>query len=353
MVPRARAVTLTNYCEVARLVGLDPYAMLGRAGLHPHALSDPENWIPAQRVLDLLEDSASRSGRDDFGILIGECRTFASLGPVSLLLRHESTLRGIIGAMIEYRRLLNDILSFNLRTEGQGTVLEWNLVPGLASSQGVNLLAAIAYRVLADSSGIDWRPDCIHFRISPPAEIATFRRLFQCALEFGSGFDGMSFASGCLDLQNRFAEPELALHARRLLQLMPAVRPDETTADRTRSMIPFLIANGRANARDVADCLGMPVRTFQRRLIAEGVSFSGLLNESRRELAARYLGNSEQSVTGVAQLTGYASLSSFTRWFISEFGMPPARWRRLIRQRDGRHLAAARMVSRPLERLAS
>ena len=75
---------LTNFYEVARYVGLDPYVMLGRAGLHPNAISDPENWIPGIRILNLLRDCALRSERDDFSVLLGECRTFASLGPVSL-----------------------------------------------------------------------------------------------------------------------------------------------------------------------------------------------------------------------------------------------------------------------------
>ena len=36
----------------------------------------------------------------------GECRTFGSLGPVSLLLRHEATLRDIVEAAAEYRHQL-------------------------------------------------------------------------------------------------------------------------------------------------------------------------------------------------------------------------------------------------------
>ena len=87
MQPRARAVMLSNYREVARFVGLDPFIMLARAGIHPTFLEDPENWLPGNRILNLLRESAGRSGRDDFCVLLGETRTFASLGPLSLLLR--------------------------------------------------------------------------------------------------------------------------------------------------------------------------------------------------------------------------------------------------------------------------
>jgi len=111
----------------------------------------------------------------------------------------------------------------------------------------------------------------------------------------------------------------------------------------------FLISNGQADVQGVARYIGVPLRTFQRKLAAEGHSFGTLLNEARRELAVRYLANSNQSITMVAQLTGYSALSSFTRWFIAEFGVPPGKWRRTTRARNGRHLASPAAGAPPPE----
>lgn len=344
MQPRARAALLTNYTEVARHFGLDPYAMLGRCGLHPTALKDPENWLPAKPLLRLLEDSAVITGRDDFGVLLGENRTLASLGPVSLLLKHEITLGQIIERAVEYRRLINEIVNIHVRTYRRTAVLEWNLLPGLQSTQGTNILATIAYRMLVDGTGCIWQPECVHFRQSLPTHVATFRRVFRCPLEFESSFDGISFPARYLDYPNEFADTGLTVHARRLLDLLPGVRKQETLTERVRSTIPFLISNGQADVQGVAQYLGMPARTFQRKLTAEGQLFGNLLNEARRELAVRYLTNSNQSITMIAQLTGYSALSSFTRWFISEFGVPPGKWRRTNLTRNARHLQAQTAV---------
>jgi AraC-like DNA-binding protein len=314
--------------------------MLGRAGVHPGALRDPENWLPATRILNLLDESAARSRHDDFGILLGECRTFGSLGPVSLLLRHGANLGEVISSMIEYRRLLNDLLHFELHRNGGASVLEWALISGLQSSQGVNLLAAIAYRVLTQGVAIDWQPECIHFRQATPRYLATFERVFRCSLEFGSNLDGMSFSSASLVAPNGFADAELAAHARRLLNLMPGIRADDSMRERTRSVIPFLISNGSSEISDVARCFGLSVRTLQRKLIREGQSFGDLLNEVRHDLAVRYLADAGQSITAVAHLMGYSTASAFSRWFAAEFGMPPGKWRRLMAQRDMVHLPA-------------
>ena len=71
----------------------------------------------------------------------------------------------------------------------------------------------------------------------------------------------------------------------------------------------------------------MHARTLQRSLGNEGRTFAMLLNDVRRELALRYLSSSTHSITSVAQMTGYATPSSFTRWFTAEFDMAPAAWR--------------------------
>ena len=332
MLPRARAVSLWNYPELARCLGVDPYAILVHAGLRASALDDVENWLPGQQVLDVLEKTAQSTQRDDFGVLLGEFRSFASLGPVSLLLKHEVSLRSLIASMVQYRRLLNELLHLRLEEHGDEALLMWSLIPGLKSTQGVNLLATIAHRVLVDQTAIDWRPDCVYFRHAPPKYLASFTRVFACPIVFNSDFDGMSFRSKSLDLKNGYGDPELAAHARTLLNLMPGVRKEQTVSETAKATIAVMLPNGEADTGNVARCLGMTVRTLQRRLRDEGSTLGTLLNDVRKELAQRYLAHSTQSNTAVAELMGYSTLSSFTRWFVSEFGMPPGEWRRARRQ---------------------
>jgi AraC-like DNA-binding protein len=319
--------------------------MLANSGLSAGSLGDPENWLPSKQVLDLIEETAAAAGRDDFGVLLGEFRSFASLGPVSLLLRHEMTLRTIIGAMIEYRRLLSELLHLRLERHGDHSVLCWSLIPGLRSSQGVNLLATIAYRVLVDGTAVHWHPECVHFRHGQPRDIAAFQRVFSCPIEFNSEFDGLTLKTGSLDLPNDYADAEMAAHARRLLNLLPGVRGEETAVERTRGTIALLIQTGQTDVTDVARCMGLTKRSLQRRLKSEGQSCSGLLNDVRRELAVRYLGNSSHSSSAVAELVGYSSLSAFTRWFVSEFGKPPGEWRQQLKRQERFERAKIREAS--------
>jgi len=48
----------------------------------------------------------------------------------------------------------------------------------------------------------------------------------------------------------------------------------------------------------------------------------------RSELVLRYLENRSHSLQEVGRLLGFATASSFTRWFRQEFDLPPRAWRK-------------------------
>jgi len=73
---------------------------------------------------------------------------------------------------------------------------------------------------------------------------------------------------------------------------------------------------------------------LQRRLQAEGTSFQRLLDDTRRELAQQYLGQTDLSLADACYLLGFRDLSSFFRTSKRWFGTSPRQYRlRLIRAR--------------------
>jgi AraC-like DNA-binding protein len=145
---------------------------------------------------------------------------------------------------------------------------------------------------------------------------------------FNSDFNGFSFAEQALSIGLPLRDGAMAANARRLLQL--ETLPDTTAriSDHVRHSIALALPVGRAALSDVAKRLSTTERGLQRKLSSEGETFVGLLNEVRRDLAQRQLGDSSRSLTVIAQSIGYADLSSFTRWFEREFETPPSRWRK-------------------------
>ncbi len=323
-----RAASLIGFIEVSYYAGLDPFKLLRKAKISPSLLDDPENRHAARPVIDMIENAAAQSGCEAFGLLMAECRPFSSLGPLSLLLQHLETIGEILDALNEYRRLLNDVVSLECISGEDSSVFCWVVAPGFETPQTIDLTVGVGYRILTEALGGGWAPEAVHFRHPPPSDLRTFQQFFPVPMEFDSTFSGYSCATGSLQARLPAAQSSMARHARRLLELMPTEREFRPVSDAVQRAISLLLPSGGAKLAAVAANLGMNARTLQRRLALEGSSFEALLDETRKDMAQRFLIASNQSIRFIAEMVGYSSTGAFTRWFVSEFGKSPSAWRK-------------------------
>ncbi|WP_043257368.1 AraC family transcriptional regulator [Pseudomonas knackmussii] len=329
MTPMVRIAALTNYLEVARHLGLNPQQMLSQVGLSQSMLEHPEQRIPTAAAVRLLEESARASGCETFGLRMAESRQLADFGVISLLLTHQATLRDALDTIVQYRHLLNDSLALYVDEEGRTVILREELltVPPMPIRQGIELAIGVLYRLCGALLGPHWQPLSVNFTHDAPTDLQVHRRLFHCKIEFGSEFNGIVCPAAALDAANPMADPAMVRHARSFVDSLPGAS-DGSTLNEVRKAIYLFLPMGRATIEQIAQSLGLNVRTLQRRLEDNGVTFSDLINEVRRELVLRYLENPRYTLGRIADLLGYSMPSSFTRWFALQFGMAPAAWRR-------------------------
>jgi len=83
------------------------------------------------------------------------------------------------------------------------------------------------------------------------------------------------------------------------------------------------LPEGAPRLAQVAQALGLPRWTLQRRLLASGVTFSDLVDAPRRDLARTYLHQGGLPLADVAFSLGYSEQSAFTRAHRRWFGRPP------------------------------
>ena len=83
------------------------------------------------------------------------------------------------------------------------------------------------------------------------------------------------------------------------------------------------VPHGKANLAATADSLGVSRRTLGRRLSSEDLTFTGVLEKLRSDLAKQYLKENDLSISTIAWLLGYPEISAFTRAFKRWTGMTP------------------------------
>ena len=320
-----RSASLTNYAEVARAAGLDPARILADCGLPQRCLRDPDLKVPLDRVRQLLESSAERSGDEAFGLRMAETRQLSNLGPAGLLVREQPTLRNAIEAFVRYGMRLNEALFLTLEEGGDVAVLREALIVGHDGPvrQSTELAIGVSFRMLHAYLGADWRPLRVCFAHDAPKVRTMHDRLFGQHVEFGHDFNGIVFSRRDLDRPNPHADPAMARYARQLLDAEEARESPKMTTQ-VRELIVTLLGTGSCTIDVVAQHLGVDRRTVHRRLADEDHTYSELLAAVRRELATRYLSDSTRTLADVSSLLGFAAPSGFSRWYRQQFECAPS-----------------------------
>ena len=202
--PLVRSAVLNGYADLARALGLDPLRMLAAAGLPLASLVDPDLRIPVLQVGRLLTESAARTRRPDFGLLLAEKRSLANLGPLGLVAREQPTLRRAIDMLAPSIAMHNEALSLRIEDAGDVTILRVVRHDGDAApmDQRNELALAALMRMLRRLTDDVFVAESVHFTHRAPADLATHRRLFGVTPVFSQDFDGIVIATRLLDPDN-------------------------------------------------------------------------------------------------------------------------------------------------------
>jgi AraC-like DNA-binding protein len=176
--------------------------------------------------------------------------------------------------------------------------------------------------------GRDVVPARVRFQHAEPPLLASHRRVFGEAVEFGAEADELVFSCETLELPVVTADPALSevllAHARTLIERLPE---GESLALRVQRWVAVRLPESTPSVDDAALGLALTRRTLQRRLKEEGTSFEDLVDDLRRQLAERYLREQRLGVQETAFLLGYSDVSAFHRAFLRWTGLSPSRFR--------------------------
>jgi AraC-like DNA-binding protein len=164
----------------------------------------------------------------------------------------------------------------------------------------------------------------------PEPSLPTHAHYFDCPIRYGAARDQLTLSAADLILPFREHNPEI-------LDIMTpgmtaALQEIETPAGFREQVIEVLkraLADGRPTLQHLARELLQSERTLQRRLAAEGTTFSELLNEARRQVGLHLLADTSLDLKEVAYLLGYEDANSYFRAFRQWEKISPSEWRRV------------------------
>ena len=316
-----RSASLSNYVEVAHSLGLDPLELLQKEGITYYTLLDASAKIPVDAVVRLLEDSAKRAKVEDLGLRLAEARQIADLGPLAIALRGQSTLGRAIEALSRYTRLHNEAVSLHVETTGNLAILRQVFQTERAQSarQATELMVGAFHRILQLLLGPQWRPLSVCFMHVAPVNLSTHQRLFGSSFRFSQEFNGIVCRREEFELGLPHHDALAAQLSSQYLDSLLALGEPDMVA-KVRQLTQTLLPLGACSVERIARQLGVDRRTVHQRLSEQGLNYTQILNEVRREWVERYSENRDRPLSELAEILGFSSLSAFSRWHRNQYG---------------------------------
>lgn len=312
--------------------GIDPEPPLRAARLSRAALMAPDHRLPHRAVEQFWEEAARASGDASFGLHVAETLPRGSADIIEYLGSASATVGESFARLGRYVRIFYDHSNVRLTVEPHQARIGFRAA--YPAAQFAEFSIALIVVRIRQWTGTDWVPDRARFQHARPDHDGELARLFRCPIELSAERNELVASPATLDLPH--VNPDSRLldilmrYADELLEALPA-RGD--VAARASSAIARQIVASAPTLESIAQALRLNPRTLQRRLATQGLTFQSLLDEVRRGLALKYIGDAAISVAEIAYLLQFSESTAFARAFKRWTGDTPAQYRgRLLTQ---------------------
>jgi AraC-like DNA-binding protein len=334
-VPTISLRAATGLSEAMAAAGCEPDQILVPLGLSAEKLADPHGFIAAVDFAQILDAAARASGDDCFGLHFGERFQPRDNGALTYVVLNSPTFAVAFDNVARYIRVHNEAARFTF-VAGQPTAqLRFGLdVPAGIRRQQVEYALAVALSTLRMMAGSQWAPIEVQLEHAAPARPAELIRVFGAPVSFGRGVNAFvverAFAERPVPAADARLYPILRDYLEPILAEMPQA---DGLMVSVRRAIGETMRHGEPTLGQVAARLALGARTLQRRLKQENLAFKGLIDDTRRQFALRYLRDPANTLSEVSYLLGFSEVSAFNRAFRRWTGSTPSEYRRGLPRR--------------------
>lgn len=316
-----------------RRLGHNPAPILQSYQLDSERIQSPLARISIPHFMRLGFSCIEAASLPSLGLEMGR-QTFApAAGLAGLLAQSAPTVQEACQALAKYELLA----SFNARghsrfylQEGQGVLEFYSISPYNEYNLFVVDSVLSGWWHLLSSLATSIELKAVQFEFSAPSYADEYRRFFPVEAKFAQSRNALVFSKSSLSLpvQSQCSSTYFAL-----LNLadkeLARVQHGLSVREQTERAISPLLNGQTPSLEQVARKLNTTVWSLRRRLQAEGLSFQGILNDTRKDLAISYVRETKLSLGEIAYLLGFGSAVAFQRAFKRWTGEAPGRYREL------------------------
>jgi len=322
------AVWARQLAEELAKQGYPVKQLLTQAGLAERDLQGKDARISFTKNAAFFEIAAEVTENSNLGFEFAQSRETRDAGLIGYVGLNSPTVKDALKNLSHYRHVMSDALEIDVdELEKNGIVRWWRrgLAPAARSRQFMEFGTTNIIRGLREITKRRLKPVRVTFAHPRNARIREFERFFGCPVEFGRRANLIELSptdlrapiveadNRLLDVLRSYCVEVLAKHREQAPSLI----------EKVERLIVDRLSNAEARLDVVANELGMSSRTLSRSLEKLGTSFNAIVETLRKELAEKYLKQSDLSLKEIAFLLGYTDSSSFNHAFKRWTGNTP------------------------------
>ncbi len=325
----AASLSRTMWETLETSYGIDPKPVFAAAGISEEILAEPAARLPFDQVDALWQEAMRITGDPYIGIVVGSNFRVANAGFLGFSWMVSGSLMDGLQRQARYYHLMSTLAQMRVEPIGAMTQVHFECnapVPEYAH----HMILASTLKLCRRAGDDQFAPERAAFRGDdpPPADFARFRAWFRCPIEFGQDIDALFFDTAKLERPLPASNPIMVAAGEKLLQRQLRAVDDDSLTGKVRELVLCDLPAGSVSAESVAARLNRSVSSLQRHLRAEDTTFREVVESCRQELARDYLQETDQPLSEIAFLLGYADQSGFTRAFSRWEGRSPGEFRR-------------------------
>lgn len=307
--------------------GVDIDNLLHEAGLAHSQLENPNQRIDVSQMTQLWQAAARLTGDPCFTLRLADHAQADMFSGFGLAIVFSDTIGEAMQKICRYSTVASSAANLEA-VPGENDTLEiiYRLYTPVAG-EAIEAFMACGGRILKQISQDKFKPAQIHFCHDKSAYRDRFEEFFEAPVFFNAPVFKVVLDKETLDLPCYQSNPDLARSIETWMADYLATIESPPLAAKVRQLLLENILDGVLDQAAVADQLAMSTRALQRGLQQEGLSFRELLDNTRHDLAEKFLRQPGLSLTEICYLLGFSDQSNFTKAFKRWTGETPAGYR--------------------------
>jgi AraC-like DNA-binding protein len=309
--------------------GFDSRELFEKVGLDYNKLLDPVARFSFPAVSRLWALATETTRDPCFGLTVANFWHPTTLHALGYSWLASNNLEEAFARAVRYSRIINTAANGVLRIQKSESDYCLIIDGGDLNPHPASVDAALAMLLIMCRAayGESFRPLRISLQRDEPVGAYRFSELFKAPVDFRQDKNAMWLDPEVVTEPLATANPELVrVNDQVVIDYLAQLDRSDVTM-RVQAKLIERLPNGQVDEEEIASSIHVSQRSLQRRLKEQGISFSQLLENTRRDLSLQYVRDPQHSFNEISFLLGFAEPGNFSRAFKRWYGKSPSQYR--------------------------